>query len=82
MLPFETGERGFSSTWRLVGVGVEMVGADGGAGGGVVVRGGGVAGFVVGRDWVREGGGSAAGIESSFFFLFGWFFERGTIQYL
>jgi hypothetical protein len=51
-LLFVIGERGFSWTWRLVGVGVDMLGFDGGAAGGVAIRGGGVAGFVVGRDWV------------------------------
>jgi hypothetical protein len=79
MLPFAASERGLSSTWRFIGVGVEMVGADGGATGGVAVRGGDVAGFVVGRDWVWGSGGSAAGVGSSFFLLFGRFFERETM---
>lgn len=43
-------ESGFSSTWRFVGVGVDMFGFYEGAGGGVVARGRGVAGFVVERD--------------------------------
>jgi hypothetical protein len=51
MLPFGAGERGLSSTWRFVEVGIEMVSVGRGAAGGVAVRGIGVAGFVVGRDW-------------------------------
>jgi hypothetical protein len=51
-LPFGVAERGLSLTWRLVGVGVEMMGAGGGAAGGVAGRGGGVAGIAVGGGWV------------------------------
>jgi hypothetical protein len=52
MLPFGVDERGLLLTWCLVGVGVEMMGAGGGAAGGVAGRGGGVAGFAVGGGWV------------------------------
>lgn len=37
MLPFGAGERGLSSTWRFVEVGIEMVSVGRGAGGGVAV---------------------------------------------
>ena len=66
MLPFVAGESGLSLTWRGVLVGIETMGA---GGGGVAGRGGDVAGVTVGGGWVREGDGSAAGVESSFFLL-------------
>jgi hypothetical protein len=68
-LPFGVGVRGPSLTWRFVGVGVETLGTDGGAGDGVAGLGEGVAGTAVGGGGDLEGDGSVVEAELSFVLL-------------